>query len=140
MQKERGSVILYLCSDRASVNESLRQHFLESDYSVEELKSKLPEWLEKGLIEEDAFGKISEVLDGPNILTSQRDLVLAKELSTTDAISIYGHRVIGPIINLMLEIALSDPENDSSSVSAFSNFLNLKERIGRERALGTRGL
>lgn len=140
MQKERGSVILFLCSDRAPIEEGLQQRFLESDYSVEELKSKLPEWIEKGLLSESQFEKITDVIDGLKKLNAQRDLVLAKELNATDSIALYSHQIIGPIINVMVEIALSDPENDSSRVSAFANFLNLKERIGRERALGTRGL
>lgn len=140
MQKERGSVILFLCNDRSPIEEVLRQRFLESDYSVEELKSMLPEWIEKGLLNENQFENISDVIDDLKKLNAQRDLVLAKELSATDSIALYSHQIIGPIINLMVEIALSDPENDSSRVSAFANFLNLKERIGRERALGTRGL
>lgn len=140
MQKERGSVILFLCNDRAPIEEEIRQRFLESDYSVEELKSNLPEWMEKGLLNESQFEKVTDVIDDLKKLNAQRDLVLAKELSATDSIAIYSHQIIGPIISVMIEIALSDPDNDPSRVSAFSNFLNLKERIGRERALGIRGL
>lgn len=140
MQKERGSVILFLCNDQSSIEEVLRQRFLESDYSIEELESNLPEWVEKSLLSDSQIEKVTDVIDGLKKLSVQRDLVLAKELSSTDSIALYSHQIIGPIISVMIEIALSDPENDSSRVSAFANFLNLKERIGRERALGTRGI
>ena len=63
MQKERGSVILFLCNDLAPIEEGLRQRLLESDYSVEELKSKLPECMEKGLLNESQFEKVTDVID-----------------------------------------------------------------------------
>lgn len=140
MQKERGCVILYLCSNWALDKDGMRQKFLESNYAVEELTSMLPQWVKDGLLDEKLLEKITGVLDEVKSLTTQRDLVIAKEISATDSISVYSHKIIGPIIDVMIEVALADPDHESAHVSAFSNFLNLKERIGRERALGTRGL
>lgn len=140
MQKERGCVILFLCSNWALDEEGMRQKFLESDDAVEELLAKIPVWEEEGRINKSMLTKISGVLVDVKSLSTQRDLVLSKEISATDSISVYSHKIIGPIIDLMIEVALNDPDHDSSHVSAFSNFLYLKERIGRERALGTRGL
>jgi CRP-like cAMP-binding protein len=140
MQRERGSVILYLCSNWALDEEGIRQKFLETDNSVEALKETLPTWVDKGLINEKMDDKISTLLKAVEILSSQRELVIAKDISATNSVSIYSHKIIGPIIDLMIEIALSDSSHDFAHVSAFSNFLNLKERIGRERALGARGL
>lgn len=140
MQKERGCVILFLCSNWALNEEGMRQKFLESNYAVEELMAKMPIWEEEGRINKGMLSNISDVLVEVKSLTTQRDLVLSKEISATDSISIYSHKIIGPIIDLMIEVALNDPDHDSANVSAFSNFLYLKERIGRERALGARGL
>ncbi|MBL4602220.1 MAG: nitrate- and nitrite sensing domain-containing protein [Emcibacteraceae bacterium] len=140
MQKERGCVILYLCSSWSSDGSGIKQKFLESDYAVEELSSKLPDWVKEGKLDEGQHKKLINMLDAVKNLTTQRDLVLNKEISVIDSISLYSHKIIGPIINVMVEAALSDPNHDSSHVSAFSNFLYLKERIGRERAVGTRGL
>lgn len=140
MQKERGCVILYLCSNWALDEDGIRQKFLESNYAVEELTSMLPQWTKEGLLDEKMHEKIIGVLDQFKNITTQRDLILAKEISATDSITVYSHKIIGPIIDVMIEVALADPDHESSHVSAFSNFLYLKERIGRERALGTRGL
>ncbi|MBT6035463.1 MAG: cyclic nucleotide-binding domain-containing protein [Kordiimonadaceae bacterium] len=140
MQKERGCVILHLSSNLALDEEGIRQKFLESNYTVEELTAKLPQWKKEGKLEDGMDKKIANVLDEIKKISTQRDLVLTKEISATDSISVYSHKIIGPIIDLMIEVALNDPDHDSTHVSAYSNFLNLKERIGRERALGIRGL
>ena len=140
MQKERGCVILYLCSNWALNEEGIKEKFLETDNTVKELKTNLSNWFEAGQIAEDQFDKFKNILTEIDKLSVQRDLVIAREISATDSISIYSHKVVGPIIDLMVEMALSDPGHESSHVSAFSNFLYLKERIGRERALGARGL
>ena len=140
MQKERGCVILYLCSNWALDDDGMHQKFQNTDKTVEALKTNMSNWFEAGQIDENQFDKIKNVLSEIDKLSTQRELVLAREISATDSISVYSHKVIGPIIDLMVEMALSDPDHDSSRVSAFSNFLYLKERIGRERALGARGL
>lgn len=140
MQKERGCVILFLSSKLALDEEGIRQKFLESNYAVEELAVKIPDWVKEGKLEDGMDKKITAVLEEIKKITIQRDLVLNKEISATDIISGYSHKIIGPIIDLMIDVALNDPDHDSTHVSAYSNFLNLKERIGRERALGIRGL
>ena len=76
-----------------------KQKFLESDYAVEELSSKLPDWVKEGKLDEGQHKKLINMLDAVKNLTTQRDLVLNKEISVIDSISLYSHKIIGPIIN-----------------------------------------
>ena len=140
IQKERGCVILYLCGNGALNEEGIRQKFIETNDAVKELSEKLPRWADEKRLDDKSLGKFSGLLADIEKLSTLRDLIIANEINATDCITNYSHKIIGPIINLMIEMALSDPDHDSSYVSAFSNFLNLKERIGRERAIGIRGL
>ncbi|MDG1438476.1 MAG: nitrate- and nitrite sensing domain-containing protein [Emcibacteraceae bacterium] len=140
MQKERGRVFLFLCRNSVNEESDLRQRFLESDYSVEEIKAQLPAWMEDSNVDGGIIKKITALLEVLKSLSPQRDLVLTREISATNSITTYSHKIIGPIVDVMIDIALSDPRYDWAKVSAFSNFLNLKERIGRERVLGARGL
>ena len=140
VQKERGCVILFLCRNWAMDNDDMCQKFLETDYAVEEFAANIPEWRKDSQFDADICDKFSNLLSEIGKLSIQRDLISNKEISETDSISVYSHKIIGPIIDLMIEVALRDPRHNSAYVSTFSNFLYLKERIGRERALGARGL
>ncbi len=140
IQKERGCIILFLCSNGKLYKEKITQRFLESDYAVEELISHIPEWEKKGVLSDKSIKKIIFLLDNVTKLTSQREYIIDQSIEASDALIEYSHKIIGPIIDLMVELALNDSENSSNRVSAFANFLHLKERIGRERVLGARGL
>ncbi|MBT6032451.1 MAG: cyclic nucleotide-binding domain-containing protein [Kordiimonadaceae bacterium] len=140
MQKERGCVILFLCSNWALDNKELSQQFSQTNLSVEALAKLVPEWIKDGRFEKSTIKKLTDLLEEVKNLSVQRELALSREISAMDSISAYSHKIIGPVIDLMVEIALNDPDHDSAHVSAFSSFLYLKERIGRERALGARGL
>lgn len=56
-----------------------------------------------------------------------------------DVTPLYTHSIIIHLTYILTELALFDEENNPSDVSALSNFINWKERIGRERALGVVG-
>ncbi len=139
-QKERGCVILFLCSGGTLHKDKITQRFLESDYAVEELISMLPDWEIKEVLSTTHIDKIITLLDNVAKVTSQRERIIDQSIEVSDAVIQYCHKIIGPIIDAMVDLALSDPNNSSSNVSAFANFLHLKERIGRERVLGARGL
>lgn len=140
IQKERGGAILFLCSGGTLYKEKVTQRFLESDYAVEELISHIPEWEKDGVLSTDRIEKIFLLLDNIAKVTSHRERITDQTIDVSDAVIEYCHKIIGPIIDVMIDLALSDPGNCSRNVSAFANFLHLKERIGRERVLGARGL
>lgn len=139
-QKERGSVILFLASDGKYYSDKVNQRFLDTDYAIEELNSKTPEWERNSLIDVATNTKITELFENIKNLTQKRQSVLRMDMRLTEAVSIYSHKIIGSIIDIIVEFALCDPKNVPSQVSTYANFLHLKERIGRERVLGARGL
>jgi len=140
MQKERSFALLYLCSDGTLYADRIGQKFLESDYAIEVLTSIIPEKKTSGSFEHGIAEKLSQLFQGIETACQQRALILEQKMSAAESVTLYSHEIIGPIINVMIDIALTDPNNNSAYVSAFANFIHLKERIGRERALGIRGL
>lgn len=139
-QKERGSVILFLASSGKYYSNKVNQRFLDTDYAIEALNSKTSKWKKNSLIDVDTNTKITDLFENIANLTNKRQSVLQMEMGLAEAVSIYSHKIIGPIIDVIVNFALSDPNNVPSQVSTYTNFLHLKERIGRERALGARGL
>lgn len=140
MQKERGRVILYLCGYSAYDEKEMRARFQQTDQTVNEFNSIYTNWVDDNRLSENTKNRIGNLTANIDALNDRRDLILIKELNVTDSITSYSHKVIGPIIDVMVEIALNNPEYASNHVSAFSNFLNFKERIERERYIGARGL
>lgn len=140
MQKERSCVILYICSDKALDKEGLDQKFTQTDDAIKRFISRRSTWSDINIFSQNILNKFNLLIEEIKLLSAYRDLILKKEIESIDSISFYSHKIIGPIIDLMIENALNDKKNNSDNVSAFSNFLYLKERIGRERALCTRGL
>lgn len=139
-QKERGSIILFLSSRGEFYSNKVSQRFLDTDYATEELMSQFPEWEKAKIIDADKSEKLDALFTNFTKITQKRQLILDQDINVTEAIGIYSHKIIGPIIDIMMDIALTHPDNNSVYVSAYANFLHLKERIGRERALGARGL
>lgn len=139
-QKERGSIILFLSSQGKFYNDKVGQRFLDTDYGIEELMSQFPKWESAQIIDTDKSKKLDILFCNFTKITKKRQLILDQNINVTEAVGIYSHKIIGPIIDIMVDIALSHPDNNSAYVSAYANFLHLKERIGRERTLGARGL
>ncbi|MDG1996991.1 MAG: nitrate- and nitrite sensing domain-containing protein [Emcibacteraceae bacterium] len=140
MQRERGCVILFLCSKGGFYKDKINQCFRDCDYAVEELTSNFPGWGKEDHLSTSNLEKMTFLLENIAKVTLDRDHITSLELSVGDAFQIYSHKIVGPIIDVMVNIALNDLNNSSSRVSAYANFLHLKERIGRERVLGSRGL
>ncbi len=139
-QKERGATVLFLASKGRYFSDKLSQRFMDTDYAIEEISSQAPNWIERGLIDSSSGDKLSTLFENISSITENRHSILNMQMDTTSSVGTYSHKIIGPIIDIMVDLALSDSKNDSSCVSAYANFLHLKERIGRERALGARGL
>ncbi|TNE62760.1 MAG: cyclic nucleotide-binding domain-containing protein [Alphaproteobacteria bacterium] len=57
----------------------------------------------------------------------------------TQALNTYTFSFTVPTIDAMIELAQREPGHNSALVSAYANFLQWKERVGMERALGARG-
>ncbi|MEZ5757738.1 MAG: cyclic nucleotide-binding domain-containing protein [Emcibacteraceae bacterium] len=140
MQKERSFVVFYLCSSLKDNDRDIRQQFIESNHITDELAAKIQNLSEKGKLNNRTQQKLSSIMPEVKNLTSRRDLVLTKKISVSDNLSNYGHKIIEPIIDLIIEVALNDPQNDSDRVSAFSSFINFSEKMCRGFDHGVMGL
>lgn len=140
MQKERSFVVFYLCSSVKDNDEDIRQQFIESNHVTDELAAKISFLGEKGRLNNRTQQKLSSIMMEVKNLSSRRELVLTKKISVSDNLSNYGHNIIEPIIDLIIEVALNDPQNDSDRVSAFSSFINFSEKICRGYDNGVIGL
>ena len=61
-------------------------------------------------------------------------------LNASEALMTYTHQLISHLILLQIELLLAVHSNKSVQISALSNFMNWKDRTGRERALGAVGI
>jgi CRP-like cAMP-binding protein len=61
------------------------------------------------------------------------------EINILDVTPLYTHFLIVHLTYVLTELTLFEENSNPSEISAISNFINWKERIGRERALGIIG-
>lgn len=126
-QKERGSASFYLRSKGEAFGEELEEQFSAVDASVKPLLS---------LVKKDNL-RVEPLLQGAQHLPNKRKYILARMLEPIDAMNFYTRELIAPAIEMVQQIAVFDPTNHAGKVAALVHFLQWKERIGLERALGT---
>lgn len=140
MQAERGCSVLFVSSKGKLYKKELQEAFKSSHDAFEDIRLKLKEWQENHFFDDDFLDKMELILNRSETVKSRRDKIVNLEFNDTEIINGYSHNVISPLMDLMIMVALFDKNNDPTKVSAYSYFLQLKEKIGRERALGARGL
>ncbi|WP_417624450.1 nitrate- and nitrite sensing domain-containing protein [Paremcibacter congregatus] len=140
MQAERGCAVLFTSSKGTLFRDELETVFEQSAAAFNVVREKLKEWHNVDAFDDDFLNKIEVVLDNCETVKSRRNRILNLEFNPTEIISGYSHNVISPLIDLMVLVALFNKDNDPAKISAYSYFLQLKEKFGRERALGARGL
>ena len=136
LQKERGCISLFLSNKGTNFLNELKESFINTDIafsSLENMTSSL-------ILNENFDAKLNITLEEISQRKKFRNEILMIRLTASEAIREYTLKYISSLQNLLVELALDDPENDPACVSAFSNFIQLKERIGRERAMGVRGI
>jgi len=139
IQSERGAAGLFLDSlgkiftnrfdaQASSVDETIA--ILRAYCDRPEVKDALPPSFSARL--QYLFVKYDEMSD-------LRDQIRLLSIRYTAALNKYTFDLTVPTIDAMIELAQRSPSNNSALVSGYANFLQWKERIGMERALGTRG-
>lgn len=126
-QKERGSVSLYLRGSNGEFSDVMESQFAIVDGAGKGLKS-LPK---------QQSSRIEPLLNAIHYLPAKRKYVIARMLEPAEALSFYTRDIVTPAIDIVQELAVLDPANHPAKVSAFVNFLQWKERVGLERAIGT---
>lgn len=140
MQAERGCAVLYVSSKGKLFRKELLKAFEESHDVFEKIRGCLKEWHKDHAFDDEFLSKMEIVLDNTETVKSRRNRILNLEFNPTEIISGYSHNVISPLMDILVLVALFNKDNDPSKVSAYSYFLQLKEKTGRIRALGARGL
>lgn len=140
MQAERGAAVLFVSSRGKLFKKELLEAFEQSHDAFEEIRAGLNQWHEEHAFDDELLSKIEIVLDNSETVKSRRNKILNLEFSPTEIISGYSHNVISPLMDIMVLVALFNKNNDPAKISAYSYFLQLKEKVGRIRALGVRGL
>ncbi|MCF6288563.1 MAG: nitrate- and nitrite sensing domain-containing protein [Proteobacteria bacterium] len=145
-QKERGSLCLFLSTQDNYSHEKLQQAYKNSNLLVDEI-------LEYGKLESNKFNQdqqksytklagIYQNFFNKAVFRKQSSLRNNIQKNTIDILEItplYTHSLIIHLTYVFIEMALFDETNTPTEISAISNFINWKERIGRERALGIVG-
>lgn len=126
-QKERGSVSLYLRSNGQQFSEELESQFAVVDTRLKPLNS-LPK---------QQNAKLEPFLHAAHYLAAKRKYIIARMIEAPEAISFYSREIIAPAIDITQELAVFNADNQPAKVAALVHFLQWKERIGLERALGT---
>lgn len=140
MQAERGCSVLFVSSGGKLFREDLQEAFGASHTAFENIRREMKGWHDDHSYDGEFLSRMKIVLDNSETVESRRTRILNLEFNPTEIISGYSHNVISPLMDIMVLAALFNKDNDPAKVSAYSFFLQLKEKFGRERALGIRGL
>lgn len=150
-QKERGSLCLFLSTkDDFSLNKLLHA-FQKSDSLIEEILAyKKSSRIHFNPEQEKSYKKLANIFSGFLIKADFREKIKSLDdvdlddvnklnVEILDVTPLYTHSILIHLTYIFTELALFDSDNIPSEISAISNFINWKERIGRERALGIVG-
>ncbi|MCF8473438.1 MAG: nitrate- and nitrite sensing domain-containing protein [Emcibacter sp.] len=140
MQNERGCAVLFTSSQGKIFEKELHGSFEKSIATTNKIRQELKKWHNSNIFDDEFLHKIEFVLDNSDVVNDRRKRIFNLEFTATEIINGYSHQVISPLMDVIVMAALFNKKNDPAKVSAFSYFLQLKEKFGRERALGVRGL
>jgi len=140
IQAERGCAVLFVSSKGKLFKKELLNVFEQSQAAFEEIRQQLKAWRDDSSFDDELLHKIKNILENSLVVKSRQSQILNLEFNATEIIGGYSHDIISPLMEIMVLVALLNKNNDPAKVSAYSFFLQLKEKFGRERALGARGL
>ncbi|WP_154223447.1 nitrate- and nitrite sensing domain-containing protein [Marinicella rhabdoformis] len=140
-QAERGVLCMYL-SDPTDDNLNLFQScVIESDglmNQISELVNESAQLENVSLVK--SLDKINRSLNHFLSQVPYRVSGQSFTINASEALMVYTHQLISHLVFLQIELILALKPNKSVQISALSNFIKWKDRIGRERALGTMGI
>ena len=137
LQIERGYTALYLDSDGEIFPDELRaQYDFTNEFiaKLERVLQKPPEHLTINWQK-----KLTAVRKNKQSLGTLRENIQADTTEFAQAINSYTYSFIYPTIEHNIETALGIENVSPVKVTAYANFLQWKERVGRERAWGAHG-
>ncbi len=139
-QKERGSLCLYLSTKDEYSLKKLLQIIKTNDLLVEEiLQFAQHEGKKINAEQRKSYNKLQQIYENFSSKAQFRDNIQLKDIDILQTTSLYTYNLIVHLSYVLIELALFDESNIPAEISALSNYINWKERIGRERALGIVG-
>ena len=139
LQKERGCISMFLCSEGHLFAKRMNDQFAVCDSALLALTEGMERWDKSGNLNSAQIKKLKILIDVMEELPDLRERVCSQDISVSQIIDHYAHKLIGPLLQAMVEIALYIEDHDPTFVSAYNAFLQWKERIGLERAISVRG-
>lgn len=138
LQKERGSSAVYISSKGERFSDVLPKQTQETDEKVDELNDHLSNF-DAARFGGSLESKLSAAMREFNALQATRSKVWSFDYSTPQMAKYY----TGTIAKLLAAVEemsqLSDDAEVTRSIVAYTNFLQMKERAGIERAVGAGG-
>ena len=139
LQRERGVASLYLDSKGELFSKELEENFKITDAIIKNYSDEIAKQIEKQSLPSFISFRQQNLLSHLLKLNDLRQKIKTNELRYTLVINEYTFGFNLPLIEGMVELAHKTEGHQSQLVSAYSNFLHWKERLGLERALGSRG-
>ena len=125
LQRERGASGVFLGSGGTSMRDALSQFRLDSDAAITSLRS----------LSAESSAELNEVLGGLNDIVTLRQQVDAQSINSSESGARYTRLIVSLIgYTHSLEARVSDPRI-LRALGALNQFVEMKERAGRERAL-----
>ena len=137
LQIERGYTALYVDSDGEIFSDELRAHSLVTDQAIDNLESLIAKT--PGIQFAPWMKKLDAVPNNKAKLALHREDIQNGDVDFSSAVNNYTYKFICPTLDTNIEGAMNIDKVNTLNVSSYSNFLQWKERTGRERAWGARG-
>ncbi len=131
-QKERGLSSLFLRDD----NQSDRKDLVENHKLLDDAIAKLSENMRSTASPAGISGNWRLMEMGIKKLPERREKILNRRLAPCEAIAFYTFELMQPAMDLLGGVLSAGKAFDPSKASAFLHFMQMKERIGQERAEG----
>ncbi len=139
LQKERGCASMFLSSEGTLFREQIDTQFTRTDRVQKAVMEGLARWEKSGDLKSEQLKKLHALHELCEALPELRENIRQQKVPVSKIIDYYAHQLIGPLLQIMVEIALYMKSHNPTFVSAYNAFLQWKERIGLERSIGVRG-
>lgn len=139
IQRERGSACLYIDSLGRVFADQFETQCRVVDAAIEDFQIFCARQDVRAALPVNFESRLSLLAAKFKDLSELRDRIRLQSIRYTQALNAYTFGHVLPAIDAMIELAQRTPDHNSALVSAYSNFIQWKEKIGMERALGARG-
>lgn len=137
LQLERGRTALFIDSESPLFDDKLTAQYAATDGAMLAMQEVIARFNQTD--KEKWTKRLARITQNDTHLAEHRTKVRSLSLSFSRALNAYTYSLLCPILDLSVELALEIENVSPVEVSAYSNFMLWKERVGRERAWGVHG-